>query len=312
MSLESEPVAASFRSIGTDHTILATDPAALAPAVELAQAHLAELDLAASRFREDSEVSVLACAARQGPVSTRVSPLLASYLAAALQTAQDTAGLVDPTVGSALIAAGYDVDIDIVRARTGGPAGLPLAATGRRSLVPGWQHVALDGTRLSLPAGCVVDLGASAKAHAADVVATALTQALPGGFLVNLGGDIAVSGTIPGAGWRIGVEDVEGRTLQTILSTGHAVTTSSTRHRRWQVDGVARHHIVDPRTGEVAPSTWDQVTCVADTALAANAASTAAIILGTDAPAWLAARGIPARLDAADGSVTTTPGWPAP
>ena len=94
-----EPVATTFRAIGTDHAILATDPDALEPAVRLAQQHLADLDLAASRFRSDSEVSGLARAARSGPVTATVSPLLASYVQAALQTAQVTDGLVLQSVG---------------------------------------------------------------------------------------------------------------------------------------------------------------------------------------------------------------------
>lgn len=201
-----EPVATTFRAIGTDHTILATDPDALEPAVRLAQQHLADLDVAASRFRSDSEVSGLARAARSGPVTATVSPLLASYVQAALQTAQVTDGLVDFTVGAAVVAAGYDADIEIVRARTSGPADLPDSLAGRHSLVPGWRHVRLDGHRLSLPRGCVIDLGASAKAHAADVIAAALAAALPGRFLVNLGGDIATNGAAAQGGWRIGIE----------------------------------------------------------------------------------------------------------
>lgn len=309
-----EPVATTFRAIGTDHAILATDPDALEPAVRLAQQHLADLDLAASRFRSDSEVSGLARAARRGPVTATVSPLLASYVQAALQTAEVTDGLVDFTVGAAVVAAGYDADIEIVRARTTGPADLPNSLAGRHSLVPGWGHVRLDGHRLSLPRGCVIDLGASAKAHAADVIAAALAAALPGRFLVNLGGDIATNGAAAQGGWRIGIEDADGSTLQTIETrTGTtAVTTSSTRHRHWLRDGIPGHHIVDPRTGEVARSPWAQVTCVAETALLANAASTASIVLGSEAPAWLTARGIAARLDSLQGDSTTTPGWPAP
>ena len=82
-------------------------------------------------------------------MTATVSPL-ASYVQAALQTAQVTDGLVDFTVGAAVVAAGYDADIEIVRARTSGPAGSPGPLPGRH-LVPGWRHVRLDGHRLSLP-----------------------------------------------------------------------------------------------------------------------------------------------------------------
>jgi thiamine biosynthesis lipoprotein len=49
---------------------------------------------------------------------------------------------------------------------------------------------------------------------------------------------------------------------------------------------------------------------VAGTCTDANVASTAAIILGDDAPAWLEARGLAARLVAQDGTVVRAGGWP--
>jgi thiamine biosynthesis lipoprotein len=109
----------------------------------------------------------------------------------------------------------------------------------------------------------------------------------------------------------VGVEDAEGQVVQVLaLRVGQAVATSSTRLRTWVApDGGTRHHIIDPRTGSTAAATWAQATCVGATALEANAASTAAVVLGEDAPAWLEANGVPARLDDGD-RVVTTAGWP--
>lgn len=306
------PAATSFRAIGTTNRIHVTDPATLLPATTIAREHLAALDVAASRFRPDSEVSVLARRAAHKSVTSPVSPLLADYLRAAIRAARITDGLVDFTVGAALVAAGYDVDLDAVRGRTEpfrvAAGGVPQPGPA----VPGWQAVALDDLDvLSCPAGTLIDLGATAKAHAADVIARRLHAALPGGFLVNLGGDIASSGTLPAGGWRIGVEAAGGQVRQVVALTGQAVATSSTRLRTWQTDSGPAHHVIDPRTGRPADPLWAQVTCVAADALEANAATTAAIVLGADAPAWLSANGIPARLDHRDGTVATTPGWPA-
>jgi thiamine biosynthesis lipoprotein len=156
----------------------------------------------------------------------------------------------------------------------------------------------------------VLDLGSTAKAHAADTIARLLATLLPGGFLVDLGGDVAVGGPAPDAGWQVGVEASDGSVLQVVSTTRQALATSSTRLRRWATTGGARHHVVDPRTGTTAPATWAQVTCAGASALEANAASTAAIVLGPAAPSWLAGHGIPARLDGADGTVHLTPGWP--
>ncbi len=301
-------VQAEFRAIGTTNRILATDLTVLTEATAIAREHLDALDRAVSRFRPDSEVCRLAARAAGGPASTLASPTFAAALRAALHAARVTDGLVDPTVGSAVVANGYDADLDAVRDR---------ASFQRTRLadVPGWENVEIDASdRVTVPAGCLIDLGATAKAFAADTIAGLLADRLPGGFLVNLGGDIAVSGPLPAGGWRVGVQTADGAVAQVVTTTGQGLATSSTRLRTWATDpGHNRaHHIVDPRTGLTAPSTWAQVSCAGASALEANAASTAAIVLGPDAPAWLQAHGIPARLDERDGEVTLTCGWPVP
>jgi thiamine biosynthesis lipoprotein len=305
---------AAFDAIGTRHQLVVTRPEALGEAIVIAREHLADLDLAASRFRPDSEVSALARLAADQPATALVSSVLADALQAALRAAALTDGLVDPTVGGAVIASGYDADLDVVRAREAGPARRE-AAPANQVVVQGWHslHLEVGTRRLHVARGTVIDLGASAKAHAADTIASALAARLPGGFLVNLGGDVAVSGELPPDGWQIGVEGTHGDLRQVVTSRGQALATSSTGKRTWSKDGERHHHIVDPRTGRTAPVVWEQVTCAATDALEANAASTAAVVLGLAAPAWLEARGIPARLDPADGSpAVTTPGWPSP
>jgi FAD:protein FMN transferase len=70
------------------------------------------------------------------------------------------------------------------------------------------------------------------------------------------------------------------------------------------------HHIVDPRTGLPAAGPWRTVSVAAATCAEANAASTAAIVAGDRAVAWLSGQGLPARLVARDGSVRFVAGWP--
>ncbi len=298
--------AASFRAIGTTNEILATRPDALAAAVELAKDHLAALDAACSRFRPDSEVSLLAARAAEADAWAYASPLFLDYLRAAQHAARISDGLVDFTVGRALSASGYDQDMDQVRARNG-------YHVDGGAAVPGWERVQINGLgRVSVPRGTVIDFGATAKAHAADMIARLLTLQLPGGFLVNLGGDIATAGTAPEDGWSIGVEAADGTERQAIAITVQAVTTSSTQLRTWKTDVGQAHHIIDPRTGRTAEAVWGQVTCVATTALEANTASTASLVLGEAAPAWLDANDVSARLERPDGTAVFTGGWPIP
>jgi thiamine biosynthesis lipoprotein len=279
-------------------------------------ADLAAVDAACSRFRDDSEIVALDRAPRSrpgriGPV--KVSPLLAEAIGVALEAARRTGGDVDPTVGTALAAAGYDRDFTLV-ARDGPPVRL----TVRR--VPGWRAVGLDegSGMLSLPAGTRLDLGATAKAWAADRAAGKIAASLGCGVLVSLGGDVAVAGQAPPGGWRIRVQDVsglpaeepEGPTAVVAITSG-GLATSSTAARRWRRGGDVLHHILDPRTGIPADPVWRTVSVAASTCAAANTASTAAIIRGSAAPKWLAGLSLPARLVAESGAVLTVGGWPA-
>jgi FAD:protein FMN transferase len=291
-----------------------TEPAALEPASRTLHAHLAEVDTACSRFRADSEIAALDRAprvhGRTGPV--KVSPLLAEALAVALRAARVTGGDVDPTVGGAMGAVGYDRDFALVQ-RDGPPVKLTVRS------VPGWRQVELDeqARLVSLPAGARLDLGATAKAWAADRAAAAIAAEQGCGVLVNLGGDIAVAGHAPPGGWRIRVQDITGRPEDppagpsaVVAITSGGLATSSTAARRWRRGGDVLHHILDPRSGLPAAPVWRTVSVAAATCTDANTASTAAIIRGEAAPAWLAGRGLAARLVAESGAVLTLGGWP--
>ena len=193
-------------------------------------------------------------------------------------------------------------------------SGAPLRAAS----VPGWQAVVVDARErtVRVPAGVSLDLGASAKALAADRAAAAAVRATGAGVLVNLGGDIAVAGPSPDEGWAVRAcedhRDGPEAPGQTVAIRSGGLATSSTTSRRWRRGSQAAHHIVDPATGLPAREVWRAASVAAATCVDANAASTAAIVRGARAPAWLHAAGLPARLVAVDGSITTAGGWPAP
>jgi FAD:protein FMN transferase len=172
----------------------------------------------------------------------------------------------------------------------------------------------LDPARraVRLPRGVRLDLGATAKALGADRAAVAAASGGPGvGLLVNLGGDIATAGPAPSGGWRVRVADdhraAADAPSQTIAIRSGGLATSSTTVRRW---GAGAHHIIDPRTGLPAVSRWRTVSVAAATCVDANIASTAAVVLGDDAPDWLSERALPARLVEHEGGVRSTAGWP--
>lgn len=299
----------SFAALGTICHVLSTRADTVERAAAITRAELVELDLACSRFRPDSELSAL----EQGH-SVPVSPLLAELLAVALRTARRTGGLVDPTVGTILRDLGYDDDLAVVRARRAQRA---LAASTRGAVAaPGYWRLVLDASaqRVLVPHGVHVDLGASAKAWAADHAAASCAAALPGGFLVNLGGDLAAGGRAPRGGWQVALDDataVDAAVWPVVSVHTGGLATSSTAVRTWRHGDQELHHVVDPRTGQVAVPVWRAVTVAAASAELANAAATASVVLGTGAPRWLALRGLPARLVSQDGLPVFVGAWPA-
>jgi FAD:protein FMN transferase len=304
-----DPGSATFSVFGTTATLLVAAPGSLRAARAIADAELAAVDRACSRFRPDSELSILNAA--EGKV-TGVGELFAELVDAALRAAGLTGGAVDPTCGQALAAIGYDRDFAEVTSGTAGAGGV----NGSRP-VPGWRSVRLDrGRRLiQLAGGAQLDLGATAKAWAADRCAQLIWALAGSGVLVSLGGDIAVAGPAPAGGWQVRVTDDHaagpGAPGQTITIQGGGLATSSTTVRSWITDGQRVHHIIDPVTGQSASSCWRTVSVAAGSCVDANTASTAAIVRGEGALRWLRDAGLPARLVAHDGTVEITAGWPS-
>ena len=298
-----QTLAASDWSLwSTTARLVVTEADQLDSARALVDAETALVEQASSRFREDSE---LARIADRLPDGVEVSDTLASLIRAALMAAQLTDGAVDPSLGRALDALGYDRDIRLVLDDDG-----PVRAIASER--PGWKSITLDGTHLTVPRGLSLDLGATAKAVAADRAATRIARELGIGVLVSLGGDIATAGPAPRGGWQIEVQDLPADPACRIsVGGGTAVATSSTQRRTWRRGAEVVHHIIDPVTGMSAPSLWRSASVAGPSCLVANALSTAAIVWGSAAPQRLAAHRLPARLVTADGGVIVVGGWPA-
>ena len=314
---------ARFRALGTSASLLITDPGGTDRACAILRAELDAIDRACSRFRPDSELWRVNNARGR---ALRVSALLAEAVAVALAAADVTDGDVDPTCGQSLIRLGYDRDFAVARQDT---SPLPQPAIP----AAGWRAVELDRARhkIRLPGEVMLDLGATAKALAADRAAARIAAALDCGALVNLGGDIAVAGGPPEQGWLVGIVDDQEfdgpgdaarpggspappapprhDTVVTIRDGGLA--TSSTKVRAWSRGTAQLHHIIEPSTGMPVSSCWRTVSVAAASCVAANTASTAAIIRGERAPGWLASQHLPARLAGHSGQVVTVAGWPA-
>jgi thiamine biosynthesis lipoprotein len=297
----------SFRALGTTAVVAAGDPDALHRARRAVERELAEIDAACSRFRADSELVLLN---RSAGSDVRVSRRLLSAVQTALEVAAMTDGLVDPTIGRTLRLAGYDRTFEELRARDTRYVRAAFAE------VPGWRTIRLDERRrtIRVPPGVELDLGATAKAAGADQAAVAAADAAAAGVLVSLGGDIAVAGDAPAGGWPIRIADDHAAALDSpgpvVSIAGGGLASSGTYVRRWTTAGGEAHHVVDPRTARPAVTPWRTVSVAAACCVDANAATTASIVLGWQAPRWLRERRLPARLVAGDGSIITVAGWP--
>jgi thiamine biosynthesis lipoprotein len=309
--LRTPALAASWEALGTTIALRVTEPDALERARAAVEGELGLVDETCSRFRADSEL--VRVNERSGR-TVSLSPLLGEALALALRAAELSDGDVDPTVGRALELCGYDRDWRALAPDRGEP---PMPAQVSARVRSGWRTIAFAAPTLTVrvPAGIRLDLGATAKAWAADRAAKAAARACESGVLVGVGGDLASAGAPPEGGWSVHVTDDHrsgpDAPGQTVRVRSGGLATSSAAVRRWSHGGHSAHHIIDPATGAPAGGPWRTVSVAAARCADANIATTAALVRGERAAAWLESLGLPARLVGWDGRVVTLSGWPA-
>jgi len=300
MDMESTAVRQErFRAMGTDaHVIVAAPDAVAATLVGLARQRVELLEQCWSRFRPTSELSGLNARAGSGPIPVSEDLLILVQRMHDAWVLSD--GLFDPTVLTSMNRLGYDTDFTTVSARPFGPADVAVVPS------PGMTSIVIDplASTVSLPTGIGIDPGAIGKGLAADLIADELHSIGAQGVLVNLGGDIAIRGTLAEQ-WTIGIEDErrsleeQERTIDVLVLPDGAksigVATSTTLKRRWAQG--RRHHVIDPRTGDMATSDLVQVTVAAQQAWHAEVIATTALLKPShEALAWLEDLRLPALL----------------
>jgi FAD:protein FMN transferase len=324
---------ARWKALGSYVHLVVADAGRLPAARAACEQILAAIDQACSRFRDDSD---LVRANQNAGSWVQVDSLLVRALTEAVRVAEATGGLVDPTLAGQLVALGYDRDLDEVHAnsranwranpapaedlRLGFDFGLATAIPA--SPAPqAWRRIEIDPAgAIRVPSGLGLDLGATGKAFAADLIAGTVPLQAGTDLIISLGGDVAVGATDEPPGfshqWPVAVAERPEDSLRpgaevVVLERG-GLATSSTLARRWRHGGTAMHHLLDPRTGLPVVPIWRTASVCAPSCLDANAASTAAIVMGDQAPAWLWEHDLAARLVAADGRVLRIAGWPDP
>ncbi len=234
---------------------------------------IAALDSIMSDYRRDSELMRL-CARAGGP-PVRVSPDLFTVLERAQQVAERTGGAFDVTAGPL---------IRLWRAaRKAAVLPKPDELRRARSLV-GWRKLRLDPrarTAQLTVRGMQLDLGGIAKGYAADAAQSVLREYGVTSALVELGGDIVVSGPPPGTdGWTIRVPNAEqGTEAGGMRFAGCAISSSGDTEQSTVIGGKRYSHVVDPRTGQALTSRV-QVTLTAPDGLTSDPLSTALTVMG--------------------------------
>jgi FAD:protein FMN transferase len=298
---------ASFAALGTTAVLVVAERQALESARCVLAEELDRIDRACSRFRDDSE---LAYANARAGETVQVTALFSECVRVALDAAASTYGLVVPTLGAPLRAAGYDRSFAFIRAREGWTFHDVAPAHDA------WLAIELDDARreLRVPVGIELDLGATAKALAADRAAARIAAETGTGVLVSLGGDLAVAGDTPPSRWPVRISDDHAAPLDgpgpVVGIASGGLATSSTTVRSWRAGSGVAHHLLDPRTARPAATPWRTVSVAGASCVEANVAATGALVVGRDAPAWLATRGVHARLVSRHGDVVLVGGWP--
>jgi len=254
--------------------VILVDPAE--GAEDYARCRLDELERHWSRFLPESDISRLNTAPEAFVV---VSPDTVVLLNTMKHAWRQTHGRYDPSMLSAINAAGYVKSID------------ESNRTSRMARRPSLGHTIDDVTidaataAVFVPAGLGLDPGGIGKGLAADMVVTELLDAGTGGALVGVGGDLAAAGTpLTAEGWYVAVKhplDLS-RELMTLTLDSGGVATSSTLTRTWAHNGRQRHHVIDPSTRSCATTDLAAVTVVAGAGWQAEAHATAALLCGSD------------------------------
>ena len=288
----------SFHAMGTTVALL-LPRAASEQATESVIDLFATWETALSRFQPDSELSRLNAQVGQPVV---VSPLLLSVLTAALDAAEATQGIYDPTLLRQLITLGYNRSFDIL------PRSLPATST---MVVGGgsWRGIQIDrGKRLvTLPEGAQLDFGGIAKGMAVDAALDLLREQGVASALVNAGGDLGVIGVPP----ALDHCPIQAPTGDVVALRGGAMATSGIGRRQWVQGGQRRHHLIDPRTGTSAQSGLWSVTVAADRCMQAEVAAKVALILGPEAGTlFLQQHRLSGLLIREDGTCSATGAWP--
>jgi thiamine biosynthesis lipoprotein len=275
-----EVVKISGSKFGTSyHITIVADQPAPADLAEQIDAALDVVDLSMSTYKSESELSLF----NRLPATETVaaSPELWTVLQTSRQVWQQSAGAFDPTVGPLVDLWGFGPQMTNDRIPSDDEIAKALASIGYQYLV-----LNSDEQTISKALPLRLDLSAVAKGYAVDQVADLLEMLALPDYLVEVGGEMRVSGLNPkGQLWRIAIEtpDAMGQVDNIIALESAAIATSGDYRNYFEKDGKRYSHSIDPRTGRPIEHRLASVTVVADHCIDADAWATAFLVMGDEA-----------------------------
>ena len=275
-----EVVKISGSKFGTSyHITIVADQPAPADLAEQIDAALDVVDLSMSTYKSESELSLF----NRLPATETVaaSPELWTVLQTSRQVWQQSAGAFDPTVGPLVDLWGFGPQMTNDRIPSDDEIAKALASIGYQYLV-----LNSDEQTISKALPLRLDLSAVAKGYAVDQVADLLEMLALPDYLVEVGGEMRVSGLNPkGQPWRIAIEtpDAMGQVDNIIALESAAIATSGDYRNYFEKDGKRYSHSIDPRTGRPIEHRLASVTVVADHCIDADAWATAFLVMGDEA-----------------------------
>lgn len=248
---------------------------------EAIRTRLASIDRALSTYRDDSEISRFNAHADTTPF--KVSQDLVEVFTLAREVSAVSDGAFDITVGPLVDAWGFGKNGET-------PKNISAAKLAVLRERVGYEKLDVDATASTLRKtrrDVVCDVNAIAQGYTVDRLAGDLDALGHTNYMVEVGGEVKARGlNVRGVPWRIGIEKpiVEGRQLAHVVGLKDCALATSGDYRHYrEVGGMRVSHTIDPRTGRPIAHALASVSVFHERCAAADAFSTALMVLGPEA-----------------------------
>ncbi len=240
-----------------------------------------------SRYNKQSVCSVINASAGQAVALDQETFLLLNF---AEQCYQLSDGLFDITSGALRKAWYFD-----------GSDNIPSQAKVSQCLsYVGWRKLQFNSQQITLSKGMEIDFGGIGKEYAVDRAIILAKQLTNSAVLVNLGGDLAVTGPrLNDSPWQVAIEhpDVDSTkdnlTADMIISLKSGALATSGDARRYLLKHGKRYgHVLNAKTGWPIENASRSITVVAPACIQAGILATMALLQGQEAENFLSEQGI--------------------